>query len=148
MHAGKIQVISLNMKTKRWYKNCCWFISPFWGQWVNRKSCCTPLIIFREHVCNFVFSTPSTSAPLVKVNSTKWSITSDRFNLVAPASPVHRARYSTNWDRKDWPGSEIQMYYGCPWHYLLLNSKQGSTTICRSFLDNLVQQGSMYLWLY
>ena len=31
------------------------------------------------------------------------------------ASPVHRARYSTNWYRKGWPGSEIQMYYGCPW---------------------------------
>ena len=23
-------------------------------------------------------------------------------------------QYSTNWDRKGWPGSEIQMYYGCP----------------------------------
>ena len=23
-------------------------------------------------------------------------------------------RYSTNWDQKGWPGSEIQMYYGCP----------------------------------
>ena len=23
-------------------------------------------------------------------------------------------RYSTNRDRKGWPGSEIQMYYGCP----------------------------------
>ena len=30
-------------------------------------------------------------------------------------SPVHRARYSTNWDRKGWPGSQILMYYGCPW---------------------------------
>ena len=30
-------------------------------------------------------------------------------------SPVHRARYSTNWDRKGWPGSEILMYYGCQW---------------------------------
>ena len=27
-------------------------------------------------------------------------IKSDRVNLVAPASPVHRARYSTNLDRK------------------------------------------------
>ena len=24
-------------------------------------------------------------------------------------------RYSTNWDRKGWPDSEIKMYYGCPW---------------------------------
>ena len=39
----------------------------------------------------------------------------DRVNLVAPSSPVHRVRYSTNWYRKGWPGSEIQMYYGCPW---------------------------------
>ncbi len=29
-----------------------------------------------------------------------WSIKSDRVNLVALASPVHRARYSKNWDRK------------------------------------------------
>ena len=34
-----------------------------------------------------------------------------KFNLVAPA----RARYNTNWDRKGWPSSEIQMYHGCPW---------------------------------
>ena len=26
---------------------------------------------------------------------------SDRVNLVAPVSPVHGARYSTNWDRID-----------------------------------------------
>jgi len=55
-----------------------------------------------------------TSAPLVKVNSTYMKLKSDRVNLVASASPVHRARYSTNWDRKGCPGSEIQMYYGCP----------------------------------
>ena len=23
-------------------------------------------------------------------------------------------RYSTNWDRKGWPGLKIQLYYGCP----------------------------------
>ena len=58
-------------------------------------------------------------APLVKVNSTYmkhevWSI-----NLVAPASPVHRTRYSTNWDRKGWPGSEpdLQRY---PWKGCLI----------------------------
>ena len=46
---------------------------------------------------------------------------SDRVNLVAPLVllnvwiiyPMSR-RYSTNWVRKGWPGSEIQMYYGCP----------------------------------
>ena len=31
---------------------------------------------------------------------------------------VHRARYSTNWDRNGCPGSEIQMYYDCPWDKL------------------------------
>ena len=46
-----------------------------------------------------------------------WSIKSDRVNLAAPASPVHRARYSTNCDRKGWPGLEIQMYNGCPCVY-------------------------------
>ena len=48
-------------------------------------------------------------------SKSKFNLKSDRVNLVALASPVHRARYSTNWDRKGWPGSEIQMYYGCPW---------------------------------
>ena len=39
------------------------------------------------------------------------------------ASTVHRlvllsvcGRYSTNWDQKSWPGSEIQIYSGCPWN--------------------------------
>ena len=27
-------------------------------------------------------------------------------------------RYSTNWDRKGWPGLEIQMYYDCPCIFL------------------------------
>jgi len=38
---------------------------------------------------------------------------SDRINLVVPASPNELYR-------KGWPGSEIQMYCGCPWwrnHY-------------------------------
>ena len=35
--------------------------------------------------------------------------------------PMSR-RYSTNWDRKGWPGSEIQMYYCCPWHLTKLLS--------------------------
>ena len=45
---------------------------------------------------------------------------SDRVNLVPTASRVcfiypMSGRYSTKWDRKGWPDSEIQMYYGCPW---------------------------------
>ena len=30
-------------------------------------------------------------------------------------------RYSTNWDRKGWAGSEIQMYYGCPCFVIVNN---------------------------
>ena len=51
-------------------------------------------------------------------SKSKFNLKSDRVNLVAPAStsvcfiyPMS-GRYSTNWDRKGWPGSEIQMYYG------------------------------------
>ena len=33
---------------------------------------------------------------------------SDRVNLVAPASPVHRARNSTNWDRKGDPARKFK----------------------------------------
>ena len=45
---------------------------------------------------------------------------SDRVKLVATASPIEgllylSGWYSTNWERKGCPGSEIQMYYGCPW---------------------------------
>ena len=29
-------------------------------------------------------------------------------------NPIY-VRYSTNWDRKGWPGSEIKMYYCYPW---------------------------------
>ena len=51
----------------------------------------------------------------------KFNLKSDRVNLAAPASHIEcllfcpmSGRYSTNWDLKGWPGSEIQMYYGCP----------------------------------
>ena len=57
-----------------------------------------------------------------------WPFSKSKFNLSLTASTLlHRlvlqsvcfiypmtGRYSTNWDRKSWPGSEIQMYYGCP----------------------------------
>ena len=50
-------------------------------------------------------------------SKSKFNLKSDRVNLVAPASPIYpiSRRYSTNWDRKGWPGSEIQSYYGWPW---------------------------------
>ena len=40
---------------------------------------------------------------------------SDRVNHVAPASPVHRARYIQTGTGKVLPGSEIQTYDDCPW---------------------------------
>jgi len=60
-----------------------------------------------------------TTDPLVKVNSTKSQTASTLLHqlvllsvcLICPMS----GRYSANWDRKGWPGSEIQMYYSCPW---------------------------------
>ena len=63
------------------------------------------------HLCPFSKS---------KFNPPTWSIKSDRVNHVAPASPVHRARYSTNCDRKGWPGSKIPMYYDWPWYTYIL----------------------------
>ena len=54
----------------------------------------------------------------VKVNST-WSLTAStllhRLVLLSVCFiyPMY-GRCSTNWDRKGLPGSEIQMYYGCP----------------------------------
>ena len=42
-------------------------------------------------------------------------------------------RYSTNWDRKGWPGSEIQMYYGCPW----IIKKRDGTLATNSDLKNV-----------
>ena len=72
-------------------------------------------------------ATTRTSSPLVKVNSTYMK------NKVWPRQPCctgytllvvcfinpMSARYSTNWDRKGWPGSEIKMYYGCLWYCLM-----------------------------
>ena len=53
-------------------------------------------------------------------SESKFNLKSDRVNLVAPASPIECLLYlpNTNWDRKGWPGSEIQMYYGYPWYLL------------------------------
>ena len=84
----------------------------------------------RNSVLFLTYSKPHTSAPLVKVNSTYMK------HKVWPCQPcctdssVHRARYSTNWDRKGWPGSEIQMYYSFPWNiqFLLLNPTYLSQT--------------------
>ena len=61
------------------------------------------------------------------VGKSKFNLKSDRVNLVAPALVLlsvcfiypMSGRYSTNWDRKGWPGSEIQMYYGCPWYRII-----------------------------
>jgi len=54
------------------------------------------------------------------VKDTHLNLKSDRVNLVARLVLLSvcfiypmSGRYSTNWDRKGWPGSEIQMYYGC-----------------------------------
>ena len=37
---------------------------------------------------------------------------------------IMSGRYSTIWDQKGWPGSEIQMYYGCPWNRQFMNLAQ------------------------
>ena len=47
---------------------------------------------------------------------------SDRVNLVAPASPVHRARLGTvQTGTGKVTGSEIKMYYGCPCNTTKIN---------------------------
>ena len=60
--------------------------------------------------CSFRQSIPFDFHPFMDCHPTNMTIKSDCVNLVPPTSPVHRARYSTNWDRKGWPGSEIPMY--------------------------------------
>ena len=67
---------------------------------------------------NIKMTLARTSNPLVKVNST-WSLTAS--TLLHPLVILSvcfiytmSGCYSTNWDRKGWLGSEIQMYYGCP----------------------------------
>ena len=71
----------------------------------------------------FFYYRPSrTSAPLVKVNLHLYetlSLTASTLLhrlvllIVCFINPMS-VRYSTNWDRKGWPGSEIKMYYGWP----------------------------------
>ena len=62
----------------------------------------------------------------------KFNLKSDRVNLVAPVSPIECLLYLPNdWDRKGWPGSEIQMYYGCSCYIyalMLLNP----SVVCKS----------------
>ena len=78
--------------------------------------------VIKHHLKTFTFCFLS-RAHLWSFSKSKFNLKSDRVNLVAPASPIDcllylpnvRAIYSTNWDQKGWPGSEIQMYYkGCP----------------------------------
>ena len=66
----------------------------------------------------------STLTQLWPFSKSKFNLKSGRVNLVSPASPFEcllylptrptSGRYSTKWERKGWPGSEIQMYYDCP----------------------------------
>ena len=81
---------------------------------------------------------PRKSAPLEKVNSTYMKHKIWPRHLVAPTSPVHRARYSTHWDWKGWPGSEIQLYYGLnvnPLYFRLLIC--GNDTVANRELPSL-----------
>ena len=55
-------------------------------------------------------------------SKSKFNLKSDCVNLVAPASSIECLRYLPNvrsilykLGPENWPGSEIQMYYGCPW---------------------------------
>jgi len=50
--------------------------------------------------CSFRQIIPFYFHPYMDCHPTNMTIKSDRVNLVAPASPVHRAWYSTKWDRK------------------------------------------------
>jgi len=63
---------------------------------------------------------------LVKVNSTLSHTASTLLHRLVLLSVCFiypmSGRYSTNWDQKRWPGSEIQMYFGCPWNSLFLLS--------------------------
>ena len=55
---------------------------------------------------------------LLPLTKSKFNLKSDRVNRLVLLSVCFintmSRRYSTNWDRKGWPGSEIQMYNGCP----------------------------------
>ena len=76
-------------------------------------------------------------------SKSKFNLKADRVNLVAPSIIVllsvcliypMSGRYSTNLDRKSWPGSEIQMYYYCCPCYVskfVLTSKTGLATELR-----------------
>ena len=57
-----------------------------------------------------------------RFSKSKFNLKSDRVNLVAPARPIECLLYLPNvraiqytLGRKGWHGSEIQMYYSCPW---------------------------------
>ena len=80
----------------------------------------------------------------------KFNLMSDRVNLVAPASPIEClpylpkiGRYSTNWNRKGWPGFEIQMYYGWPCPY---PQKVSRRFICWYVDYVFILENWLFLW--
>ena len=79
---------------------------PFIKEWLRRNVC-------------FEFIISNRSGPLIKVNLTQSLTASTLLHRLVLLSvcfiyPKSR-RYSTNWDWKCWPGSEIQMYSCSPW---------------------------------
>ena len=96
-----------------WFKNSFWLSWRLGGTRLQEKLDSTAnvkIIFLKTHL--------TLLSPFSKFN-----LKFDRVNLVAPAFLLSVCfiypmcgRYSTNWDRKDWPGSEIQMYYGCQWN--------------------------------
>ena len=83
------------------------------------------LFITAATLATFLTCQARTSDPSVKVNSTSLTASTLLHQLVLLSVcfiyPMS-GRYSTNWDRIGWPGSEIQMYYGFPCRiYHLMN---------------------------
>ena len=89
------------------------------------------------------------STLLWPLSKSKFNLMSDCVNLIAPGSPIACLPYlpnvwghSTHWDRKGWPGSEIQMYYGSPW---IIDSISSSYSTVFWFSLNFLDMSSFFL---
>ena len=84
--------------------------------------------VYTDNRVTFVYQFVLSVTHLWPFSKSKFNLKSDQLLVlfgVCFIYPMSR-RYSTNWDRKNWPGSEIQMYYGCPcclFIFMILSNK-------------------------
>ena len=101
------RVFQINMGIKRWIGNCL----------CQELALCYLILMVKinlrllTHLCLFGKS----KFNIYEIILTASTLSHRLVRLIVCFINPMSVRYSTNWDRKGWPGSEIKVYYGCPW---------------------------------